>query len=36
VSDTSQQHEEHVDLDDIEAELAEIELLLERLATTSD
>jgi len=31
MSDTSDQHEETVDLDAIEAELAEVELMLERL-----
>ena len=31
VTDTSDQHEEAVDLDEIEAQLAEVELMLERL-----
>jgi len=31
MSDTSNQHEDQPDLDSIEAELAEIELMLERL-----
>ena len=31
VSDTSEHHDEPVDLDEIEAQLAEVELMLERL-----
>jgi hypothetical protein len=31
MSDTSNQHDEPLDLDEIEAQLAEIELMLERL-----
>jgi hypothetical protein len=31
MSDTSNQHDEPLDLDNVEAELAEIELMLERL-----
>jgi len=31
MSDTSNQHNEPLDLDEIEAQLAEIELMLERL-----
>jgi len=31
MSDTSSQHDDRIDLDEIEAQLAEIELMLERL-----
>lgn len=31
MSDTNSQHDERVDLDEIEAQLAEVELMLERL-----
>jgi hypothetical protein len=31
MSDTNSQHDEQLDLDQVEAELAEIELMLERL-----